>query len=105
VKKIISIIIFMIFVAGCGGSSNNRGAVAVVPPVENPPNVPDVPAETPPPNNPVEVITMVLNEPYQVDRNDELNKTSDEASVEVIHFEDGGTAVVLREGSATLTKY
>ncbi|SFV55838.1 hypothetical protein MNB_SV-6-673 [hydrothermal vent metagenome] len=48
---------------------------------------------------------MVLDEPYQVDKYDEINKTSNEAKIEVIHFEDGGTAAILRAGSATLSRY
>jgi len=93
VKKLISIITLVVFIAGCGGSSNSRD------------NVSDAPAIETPPTNPTEVITMNLDESYQISNYDELNKTSNEAKVEIIHFEDGGTSVVLREGSATLTKY
>lgn len=93
-KKIISIILMILFVSGCGGSTKSRGDVTPIePPVETPPE------------DPIESITMVLDEVYQVNKYDELNKTSSEARAEIVHFADGGTAVVLREGSAILTKY
>lgn len=95
-KKIVSIIVILISISGCGGSSNSRSNIG---------NDNTTPVAPPPSNNPTEVVAMVLDEPYQVDKYDEINKTSNEAKIEVIHFEDGGTAAILRAGSATLSRY
>ena len=95
-KKIVSIIMLLALISGCGGSSKSRsydGNSSGSDPV------------APPSDNPTEVIAMVLDEPYQINKNDEINKTSNEAKVAIVHFEDGNTAVILRVGSATLTRY
>jgi len=83
-------------ISGCGDSSKSRSYDV---------NSSGGDPVVPPPDNPTEVVAMVLDEPYQVNKNDEINKTSNEARVAIIHFEDGNTAAILRVGSATLTKY
>jgi len=91
-KKLIFIIMFLPFIVGCDSSSSSN---------DNPP------APTPPdpdPTPPIETITpMVVGEVYQVLPGDELYKTSDQARVEIAHFEDSNVSgVILVSGSANL---
>ncbi len=97
-KKIVSIIVLLVLISGCGGSSNSRSS-------RGDQNGTTPIAVPPPSNTPTEVIYMVLDEPYQVYKYDEINKTSNKAQISIIHFEDGSTGAVLKVGSATLTRY
>ncbi len=98
-KKIVLITILLVAITGCGHSSHRGSGLN-----DNNGTSPITPTPSPS-DSPTEVITMTIDEPYQVYKYDEINKTSNEAQVEIVHFEDGNTAAILRVGSATLTRY